>query len=102
MNHSRVRTSIPVEFEAGDLRGSGKIRNVGLQGLFVRTSDVPAEGDTIRLSFAAPGESKIQVLGMVWWTTMSAPDRARRPPGFGLRLIEDSEAYDRVVSRLLS
>jgi Tfp pilus assembly protein PilZ len=102
MEHSRARTSIPVEFEADDLRGSGKIKNVSAQGLFVTTSDVPAEGDTVRLSFAPPGEPRIALVGLVWWTTLSAPDRAKRAPGFGLRLIDDSEAYDRVVTRLLS
>ena len=101
MEHSRARTSIPVEFEASEMRGSGKIENLSAQGLFVGTTDVPAEGDSVRLRFSAPGEPSVELTGLVWWTTLSAPDRARRAPGFGLRLLDDSEAYDRIVSRLL-
>ncbi len=84
------------------MHGSGKIRNVGAQGLFVVTKTIPDEGETVCLCFVPPGESEIHLTGVVWWTTRSCPDRAQRAPGFGLRLIEDSEVYDRAIRRMLS
>ena len=102
MTQSRARTSIPVDFEAADLRGSGRIKNVSAQGLFVGTSSIPDEGDLVRLRFTPPGEPKIHVVGLVWWTTRSCPDRAQRSEGFGLRVIENSAGFDRAVNRLLA
>ena len=103
MTQSRARTSIPVDFEATDVRGTGRIKNLSAQGLFIgTTSRIPDEGELVHLKFAPPGEPSIHVVGLVWWTTQACPDRAQRSPGFGLRLIEDSAAYDRAVDRLLA
>lgn len=102
MTASRVRASIPVEFEAGDTTGSGKIENVGFGGLFVGTKAIPEVGEPVCLSFRFPGGEPISLMGLVWWTTQDAAGGRGRTPGFGFRLIEDHEDYEQAVGRMLS
>ena len=101
MGEARITASIPVDFEAGAVRGRGKIKNLSDRGLFVRTNDLPYEGDVVALRFVPPGEGEIRLTGVVWWTTRSCPDRAQRPAGFGLCMIEDSPPYERAIAKLL-
>jgi Tfp pilus assembly protein PilZ len=100
MRATRARTSIPVEFETDDLRGTGKIKNVGLGGLFVGSQQIPEQGESVSLSFHFPGGQELSVQGVVWWTTRETTGR-HRTPGFGLRLIEENEGYELAVNRLL-
>ena len=100
MRTTRARTSIPVEFETDALQGTGKIKNVGLGGLFVGSTQIPEQGESVSLSFHFPGGQELSVLGVVWWTTRETNGR-HRTPGFGLRLIEENENYELAVSRLL-
>jgi Tfp pilus assembly protein PilZ len=99
MTEPRMRTLIPAEFRATSLSGKGKVRNVSDGGLFVGTSAIPNEGDSVELKLSAPGKPPIEVTGLVWWTTsdLEAPD-ARS--GFGLRLLEQSEQYLRLLESL--
>ena len=99
MTQPRMPTAIPTEFRAAGLTGRGKVKNVSDGGLFVGTSAIPDEGDTIELTLSAPGETPIEITGLVWWTTsdLEAPN-ARS--GFGLRLLEHSEQYLRLVESL--
>ena len=96
----RARTSIPVEFAAGSLRGSGTIRNVASGGLFIGTRTIPDEGDAVAVSFEPPGGPRISLRGVVWWTTREARGR-HRADGFGLRLVDENAAYERALGRLL-
>jgi len=97
MGH-RIRTAIQTEFDAGPLRGTGKIRNVDEGGLFVGTEQLPDQGETVRIRFRAEGTS-VDVEGLVWWTTEDAPG-PHRARGFGMRLLDDSDAYQRFLSSL--
>ena len=99
MTEPRTRTAIPTEFRATSLSGTGKVRNVSDGGLFVCTSAIPDEGDSVELKLSAPGEPPVEVTGLVWWTTshLDAPD-ARS--GFGLRLLAQSEPYLRLLESL--
>ena len=96
----RVRTSIGVEFDAGEVKGSGKIRNVGLGGFFVSTKAIPEPGEPVCLMFQPPGAEAISVMGLVWWTTRDEIG-PHRTPGFGLCLIERNEDYERAVGQLI-
>ena len=100
MRTTRAHTSIPVEFETDAFRGIGKIKNVGLGGLFVGSTQIPEQGESVSLSFHFPGGQELSVMGVVWWTTRDAAGR-HRTPGFGLRLIEENEGYELGVNRLL-
>jgi uncharacterized protein (TIGR02266 family) len=98
MRNDRVRTRIPTEFEAGRLKGRGKVRNLSAGGLFVGTAAIPQQGETVRLSLSVPGESPVEVTGMVWWTTKE--HRSHRTPGFGVQLLESNDDYDRILRDL--
>jgi Tfp pilus assembly protein PilZ len=95
MEGKRFRTAIHTEFEAGALRARGSIKNVGPGGLFVGTSSLPEQGEAVRLTFAAPGGAHIALSGLVWWTTAEGGRHAA--PGFGLRLLDENEAYATMV-----
>jgi Tfp pilus assembly protein PilZ len=96
----RIRTAIQTEFEAGALHGRGKIRNVAEGGVFVGTEQVPDQGELVVLSFRDGKGREVDVSGLVWWTTQETPG-PHRSQGFGMRLLEDSEAYARFVDSLL-
>ena len=99
MTGRRIRTAIQTEFEAGALQGRGTIRNVAEGGLFVGTTQVPHQGDLVSLSFRDPKGRELDVSGLVWWTTTDEPG-LHRAPGFGIRLLDDSEDYRRFVELL--
>lgn len=95
----RIRTAIQTEFEAGPIRGRGKIRNVAEGGMFVGTAQLPDQGETVLISFRDPQGVSLDVEGLVWWTTRDAPG-PHRTPGFGLRLLEESPDYIRFFDSL--
>lgn len=97
----RVSTSIPVEFKGGEVEGRGVIRNLGLGGLFVGSRAIPDNGEMVSLRFALPGEGRVSLTGLVWWTTHDDPDRSHRHAGFGLRLLDQGDSYETAIGRLL-
>jgi PilZ domain len=100
MTTRRIRTAIQAEFEAGALHGRGKIRNVAEGGVFVGTAQVPREGDLVSLSFRDHRGRELDLHGLVWWTTDEAPGN-HRASGFGIRLLESSDDYDRFLESLV-
>ena len=101
MSGSRIKASISAEFSSGDLNGSGEIRNLGADGLFVLTSSIPDQGEPVRLEFSTPGGDKVEVSGLVWWTTEDGKSRENQPPGFGLRILAGNGAYQDLIDKLL-
>ncbi len=102
MTPQRVSTSIPVEFKSGEVEGSGVIRNLGMGGLFVGSRAIPEHGEMVSLRFSLPGEGRVSLTGLVWWTTRDEPQGRRHPhAGFGLRLLDQGEAYETAVGKLL-
>ena len=99
MAETRLRTLIPTEFRAESLSGAGKVRNVSARGLFVGTRAIPEEGETVELELAEPGWPRISLTGLVWWTAREPGDRNARC-GFGLRIVDDNDAYLRLVASL--
>jgi hypothetical protein len=99
MTRRRIRTAIQTEFEAGALRGRGTIRNVAEGGLFVGTTQVPHQGNMVSLSFRDYKGRGHDVSGLVWWTTNDEPG-PHRAPGFGIRLLDDSDDYRRFIESL--
>ena len=89
MNNRRLKASISAEFQVGDHRAKGLIKNISEDGLFMGTLAVPEVGEKVEVSFQAPGAGRIRVSGLVWWTTEDEETSAYgRPQGFGLRLLE--------------
>ena len=66
---NRARTSIEVDYQVGAQQASGKIKNVGREGLFVGTRAIPEQGEAVSLLFSFPNQAPISVMGIVWWTT---------------------------------
>ncbi len=99
MAKRRIRAAIPAEFEAGALQGRGKIRNMAEGGLFVGTTQMPHQGELVSLSFRDHQGRELDLSGLVWWTTAEAPG-SHRAPGFGIRLIEESEDYEHFLASL--
>lgn len=96
----RIRTALRARFAGSGFEGTGNIVNLSEQGLFVRTPQVPPPGQAVRLSFSAPGLGRIAVRGLVWWTTADSPGGRHQPPGFGMRLLDEFEAYGRLIENL--
>ena len=79
MAERRIRSLIPTQFRTRSLSGVGKVRNLSERGLF--------------------GWPRISLTGLVWWTARHPSDRNAHC-GFGLRLVDDNDAYLRLVASL--
>jgi hypothetical protein len=100
MADRRIRTLIKTDFEAGELKSTGKIRNLCADGLFVCTPVVPEQGESVRLHFRVPGGARVDVAGLVWWTTVERGLTDRRS-GFGVRVLDAGEDYEALIEMLL-
>ena len=100
MAERRIQTVLQTRFEAGELSGTGKIRNLGDHGLFVGSNLIPEEGEAVLVTFTVPEGFRVEVSGLVWWTTCESGDARHRTQGFGLRLLDVSDAYQRFVEGL--
>ena len=100
MSAERIRTALRTRFSGSGIRGAGNIVNLSEGGLFVRTRHVPRAGQAVQLAFAAPGVGRIAVSGLVWWTTADSPSGRIGPSGFGLRLLDETEEYARLLQSL--
>lgn len=98
-NHTRKRTSIPVEFSTAGRVMEGMVRNASAGGMFVETRSIPAQGEPVSLRLSARGDTPIELTGLVWWTTEDSPFRHRQR-GFGLRLLEDDDRYADMLARI--
>ena len=102
MKQQRAKTSIPVEFKGGEVEGRGVIRNLGVGGVFVGSREIPENGEMVSLRFALPGKGRVSLTGLVWWTTQDDPGQQHRHAGFGLRLLDQGEAYESAVWKMVS
>jgi hypothetical protein len=91
---------IPVQFQAGTLRGTGHIKNLTQEGLLVRSHILPAPGDSVYVTLTTPEGGKIEVEGIVRWTTAQMDETA--PLGFGVRLVRVDEDYLRFFERIVN
>jgi hypothetical protein len=93
---------IPTAFEAGATRGNGHVKNVSKEGIFVRSSTLPDPGTEIRLIFHDRHGSKLEVRGLVRWTTTQLPDGNQAKPGFGVQLTGRPEGYMDFYEQILT
>ena len=70
--------------------------------MFVGTTQLPDQGELVSLSFRDHRGRPLDVHGLVWWTTETTGNTpgAHRTPGFGMRLIEDSEEFSHFIASL--
>ena len=100
MVDERIQTALQTRFEAGPVKASGEIGNVGRGGLFVGTPSIPEEGEKVELRFEEPGGQRVDVDGVVWWTTDCQEVPGGQPPGFGVLLVNAGEAYRQLLRSL--
>ena len=99
MKTDRIRTSLPVEIRSGSRVSEGTVRNASDGGVFVETRAIPPQGESVSLRFYPRSEARVEVSGIVWWTTEGSAFR-HRWPGFGFRLLEDDARYSELLAGL--
>jgi hypothetical protein len=99
MQHDRIRTSIPVEIVVSGRLSEGTIRNASAGGMFVETRAIPPQGESVTVRFSPHSKAKLDVAGLVWWTTDGSRSR-HRWRGFGMRLLADDARYDELLAGL--
>jgi uncharacterized protein (TIGR02266 family) len=95
----RVVSRIPVQFQSNTLHGTGHIKNLHQEGLLIRSHLLPRPGDTVEVTFSTPDGRKIELTGLVRWTTKQLKEEV--PPGFGVQLDRVDEEYLRFFERIL-
>jgi hypothetical protein len=95
----RARRRIPVAFEAGRLRGAGRIAKLGKHGFFVCTEALPKPGHPVRVVIHDPQRRRnIEISGSVRWNTEQIdPTRS----GFGVEIDAQSHDYCEFYERVL-
>ncbi len=96
----RIVERIPVRFQAESIRGEGHIKNLTQEGIFVRSDVLPEAGENVSVSFETTEGRKVEIEGVVRWTTTQFPKRSVRP-GFGVRLHRVDEEYLRFFESIL-
>ena len=66
--------------------------------MFVETRLIPPQGESVSLRFYPKSEARVEVAGIVWWTTDESSKHRRR--GFALRLLEDDSRYSELLAGL--
>ena len=97
----RFMARIPATYVCGGLIGRGAVKNLSKEGLFMRSDRVPAPGETVHVLLQPPGNPKVEVVGIVRWTTDQVPSRAPGQTGFGLRIEQPSDAFLELFARIL-
>jgi hypothetical protein len=97
----RILKRIPAAFEAGKLRGKGHIKNVSKEGLFVRSDVLPERGGEVRVLFHDRNGEKIEVRGLVRWTTKQLPAGTKAKSGFGVFVPPDNQEFRDFFEQIL-
>jgi hypothetical protein len=83
---------IPVRYCVEGNEGTGTLRDVSRNGLFVQASELPNAGSAVTLQFRSPLGVLVDARGQVHWNTDDALD-ANVAGGFGVRLWEPPREY---------
>ena len=87
---------VPASFESGEVRGKGHVKNVSKGGLFLRSDVLPEPGSEIRVLFHTQQGRKVEIEGIVVWSTTGAR-AAGRPSGLRRTLRRCVGAVSRVL-----
>ncbi len=94
----RTMKPMPANFEADELRGSGRVLNLGTSGVFVRTECPPEPGAGVRVVFQDAAGNEMKVEGKVRWSTTEEVDGG---PGFGMAIDGAPEDYLKLYREML-
>ena len=85
----------------GSQAARGVVRNLSKEGLFLRSDTLPEPGATVQVLLQPPGNPKVEVMGIVRWTTDQLPDRVPGQNGFGVRIENPPDDFLELFARLL-
>ena len=77
---------IAAKFSSPTMHGTGHVKNLSKQGLFMRTNALPQPGEEVSIVILTRDRRKIEVLGTVRWTTAQLPGQTPAQPGFGVHI----------------
>jgi hypothetical protein len=92
---------IPVLLSTDTLRFPGEILSLSTKGLFVRASELPPVGTSVRIVLEDQRAGKVEIVGEVRWTTDQIPAGQYTDQGFGLRFTEWNESYHNFFEQML-
>ena len=84
---------IPAKFSTSTVEGTGHVKNLSKQGLFMRTNCLPQAGEEVQIIILTRERRKIEVIGVVRWTTAQLGDRTAAQPGFGVYFAKGSDEF---------
>ncbi len=88
-----LKERVQVRFETPSSSGTGRLKNVSREGLFVATEAPPVPGDPAHVVFQDLADRWIELDGTVSWTRGEPESSATAPPGFGMKIASPSVAY---------
>lgn len=92
---------IPAKFSSPTMRGTGHVKNLSKQGLFMRSNVLPGPSEEVSVVILASERRKIEVIGRVLWTTAQLGGRTPAQPGFGMCIERASDEFVEFFSDLL-
>ncbi len=96
-----LKQRVQVRFETPSSSGTGRLKNVSREGLFVATEAPPAPGDPAHVVFQDLADRWIELDGAVSWTRDESESSATAPPGFGMKIASPSDTYLEFFKELL-
>ena len=98
----RTATRIPAMYAGESAHGSGYVKNMTREGLFLRTDVLPRPGESVNVVFYLPEGGTIEIRGSVCWTTEEVSSDPKPRPGFGMRIEDSDSAYLAFYEELLT
>ena len=95
----RRKAEMEVEFTQGSLAGTGTIGDLSPRGMFVKSGQIPTAGPTVRLKVNLP-EGRTLILNGKVVRDGSGTSSPGAQAGFGLRLADESQEYEDLLSKL--
>ena len=92
---------IPAKFSTHSIEGTGHVKNLSKEGLFMRTNCLPQPGEEVQIIILTRDRLKIEVMGVVRWTTAQLDNETPAQPGFGVHIQNRSDAFVEFFTDLL-
>jgi Tfp pilus assembly protein PilZ len=84
---------IAAKFSSPTMHGTGYLKNLSKQGLFMRTNVLPEPGEEVSIVILTRDRRKIEVIGTVRWTTAQLSTQTPAQPGFGVHIERASDEF---------
>ena len=97
---SNVRWPVSVESERGTIEG--EIRNISLNGIYVRCDEPLRVNEDFRMAIIPPNRQAIGLTGKVVWADMYGLDQEENAFGMGVCLVEIAEEDQKFLLNAVS